>query len=135
VRLAPGWIPRGEEQHAVLTLGHTPDWAAGEEEGDLEEIFHPAHLFVWRHQGSVCLRTRHLLFQTWLEPGVETLHLELCIEDGRELESVRLVGGQELECRLEVPAAAKAQLMEEARAGRVQALPYSQVYRYVASVT
>lgn len=128
IRLWVGWLPRGEENHAVLTIGRIVDWVQGGEEEE-EELFSPIYIFAWRSQSSVCLRLRHLLFQTWLEPGVEEVQLELCLEDNRELESVRVVGGQELECRMEVPACARQHLMEEARAGKVEVHAYLQARR------
>ena len=128
IRLWVGWLPRGEENHAVLTIGRIVEWVQGGEEEE-EELFSPIYIFAWRSQSSVCLRLRHLLFQTWLEPGVEEVQLELCLEDNRELESVRVVGGQELECRMEVPACARQHLMEEARAGKVEVHAYLQARR------
>lgn len=40
-----------------------------------------------------------------------------------------MAGGQELECRLEVPACARLALLEEAQAGRAQAQAYTQAAR------
>ena len=47
----------------------------------------------------------------------------------RELESVRIAGGQELECRMEIPACARENLLESARAGKVETRLFQQLAR------
>ena len=47
----------------------------------------------------------------------------------RELESVRVVGGQELECRMEIPACARENLLEGVRAGKVETRLFQQMAR------
>ena len=145
LELSPGWLPTGEERHSLLTLGRTLDWSSlGEAEED-EEVFLPVNIFVWKNQSSVSLRCRELLFQTWFEPTTESLVLELCLDDNRwttswkdfwfhknkkrELESVRIAGGQELECRMEIPACARENLLESARAGKVETRLFQQLAR------
>ena len=47
----------------------------------------------------------------------------------RELESVRVVGGQELECRMEIPACARENLLEGVQAGKVEPRLFQQMAR------
>ena len=47
----------------------------------------------------------------------------------RELESVRVVGGQELECRMEIPACARENLLEGVSSGKVETRLFQQMAR------
>ena len=56
---------------------------------EVDEVsFTPTYLFAWKTQSAVCLRSKQLLFETYLDPSSELMKLELCFDDNHELETV-----------------------------------------------
>ena len=135
IQLDTSFLPRGEENHTVLCPGTIMD--NFEEKGSDETVFEmdsegggeesdvtftPVYLFAWKTQSSVCLRSKQLLFETYLDTSADVMNIELCFDDNHELDTVQNCGsvGGPFECKINIPACVKADLLEQVRSGIVK---------------
>ena len=137
-------LPRGEENHTVFCVGMIMDNIEEklsdetvfdfdiENVGDVEVVsFTPIYLFAWKTRSAVYLRSKQLLFSTYLVPLAELMKLELCFDDNHELDTVIncCKAGGVFDCKLHLPTCVSVELLEQAKAGLVHKEHFSQIRR------
>ena len=144
MELDTAFLPRGEENHTVFCVGMTIDnleeklsdetvfELENENVAEVEDVsFTPIYLFAWKTRSSVCLRSKQLLFETYLDHSSEIMKLELSFDDNHELDTVINCCNKDgkFECKINIPSCVKTNLLELAMAGVVNKEHFSQIRR------